>query len=173
MNGSPATPPTELELDELAFALIQRISLLSRLAFARSQSPLHRNEASLLARLESGPQRISTLCEHEALAQPTVTLLVKRLEGEGFVTRAQDPTDGRAVLVSLTDSGRSELNAARAGYISFMRRYVETSDGEQLAALAAANDAIAELIARIEDDNAAARAPHRLRNTQKGTDRPQ
>ena len=37
---------------------------------------------------------------------PTVSVLLRRLEGEGYVTRVTDPVDRRAVRVSLSEKGR-------------------------------------------------------------------
>ncbi|QYM77058.1 MarR family winged helix-turn-helix transcriptional regulator [Leucobacter luti] len=63
----------------------------------------------VLSELSSAPARISTLAHGQRVAQPTMTALVQRLEGEGWVARAPDPEDGRAMLVSATDSGRAAL----------------------------------------------------------------
>ena len=40
------------------------------------------------------------------LKAPTVSVLLRRLEEEGYVTRVPDPVDRRAVRVSLTEKGR-------------------------------------------------------------------
>ena len=45
---------------------------------------------------DTGPRRITDLAEAEAVAQPTITTLVGRLERDGLVRRAPDPaTRGR------------------------------------------------------------------------------
>ena len=41
------------------------------------------------------------------LETSTVTPLLKRMEAEGFVSRGQNPEDGRQVIVRLTEKGRS------------------------------------------------------------------
>jgi len=41
------------------------------------------------------------------LKAPTVSVLLKRMEAEGYVERVPDPKDGRAVLVMLTERGRA------------------------------------------------------------------
>lgn len=63
----------------------------------------------VLAELSAAPARISTLAQLQRVAQPTMTALVQRLEGEGWVARAADPEDGRAMLVSATDAGKAAL----------------------------------------------------------------
>ena len=46
------------------------------------------------------------------LDKSSVSGLVERAERRGLVTRAPSPTDGRAVLVSLTEEGRSLVGEA-------------------------------------------------------------
>ncbi|MEU3190684.1 MarR family transcriptional regulator [Streptomyces sp. NPDC006992] len=54
----------------------------------------------------SGPKRLTELARAEQISQPGLTQLVTRLEHDGLVERRRDPTDGRAVLVHLTERGR-------------------------------------------------------------------
>ncbi|MFE7529822.1 MarR family winged helix-turn-helix transcriptional regulator [Kitasatospora sp. NPDC057542] len=66
-----------------------------------------------LARLErEGPTRLTALAAAEGITQPSMTVLVQRLERQGLASRATDPKDGRVCLVALTDAGR-ELLAER------------------------------------------------------------
>jgi DNA-binding MarR family transcriptional regulator len=67
-----------------------------------------------LAALSAGPRRITELADLEGLAQPTMTLVVKRMERRGWLARERDAADGRAVLVSLTDDGATVLDELRA-----------------------------------------------------------
>lgn len=53
------------------------------------------------------PQRISDLGRHVLLSQPALSRLVERLEERGLLARCEDPGDGRAVQVSLTEAGRA------------------------------------------------------------------
>src|SRR5918911_3101914 len=111
MNARTASP--EL-IDEVAHALPERIWLLSRLFWRRGQRDITRTEAGLLNTLSEGPRRITELAELEGLAQPTVTLLVGRLEERGWVKRQRDPDDRRAVLVSATAPGNTALEQLRS-----------------------------------------------------------
>jgi MarR family transcriptional regulator, lower aerobic nicotinate degradation pathway regulator len=51
-----------------------------------------------------------------ALDKSSVSGLVERAERRGLVTRAPSPADGRAVLVSLTDDGRSLVSEASSQF---------------------------------------------------------
>lgn len=150
---SPETCPADAgTLDRLAVALVQQSSQLSRLVFARLEVDLSRSEASLLARLEGGPQRITMLADLDGLAQPTVTLLIKRLETGGLVRRQRSFDDGRVVLVSLTPAGREALEVVRSRYRDRMRACLGDLPTDDIAALERAVGAMASLIERLQSD---------------------
>lgn len=52
------------------------------------------------------PMRLSALARTEQVSQPGITQLVTRLEREDLVRRGPDPSDGRVVLVHITEAGR-------------------------------------------------------------------
>jgi DNA-binding MarR family transcriptional regulator len=69
--------------------------------------------AATLSRLErEGPTRLTALAAAGGLAQPSMTVLVQRLEAQGLASRVADPEDRRVRLVAITDAGR-ELLAER------------------------------------------------------------
>ncbi|MFH8407579.1 MarR family winged helix-turn-helix transcriptional regulator [Streptomyces sp. NPDC018019] len=63
---------------------------------------------SVLDRLafHDGPVRLTELTRAAPVSQPGITQLVTRLERDGLVERRPDPSDGRAVLVHITEAGR-------------------------------------------------------------------
>lgn len=147
--------PVRVDLDtveELATTLVQQASLLSRLVFARLDVGVSRSEATVLAQLEGGRQRITALAELDGLAQPTVTLMVKRLEGAGLVRRQQSSEDGRVVLVSLTGEGREALELVRVRYRERLRGCLGDLSSEDIEALGPASRVIAALIDRLQKE---------------------
>jgi DNA-binding MarR family transcriptional regulator len=140
--------------EQLAVALLQQASLLTRLVFRHAQMGLSRSEASLLARLEAGPQRITALAEHEGLAQPTVTRLVKHMEKSGRVRRERAPEEGRIVLVSLTEEGLGTLQELRARYRPLLVAGLSALPAGQVAALEASSEAMAALVAELQKEAA-------------------
>jgi DNA-binding MarR family transcriptional regulator len=60
-----------------------------------------------------GPIRFSELAQHLHIAPRSATEVVDAVAAKGLVERAPDPTDRRAVLVSLTDRGRELMEEAR------------------------------------------------------------
>jgi DNA-binding MarR family transcriptional regulator len=60
---------------------------------------------------ENGSVRMSELAELAGTTPPTVTKLIKDLEGKGLIQRTPDEQDGRASIVGLTAEGRRVAEA--------------------------------------------------------------
>ena len=134
-----AAPSLASALDASLIALWKAVGRVQR-------HDLSRTSASVLAALrDHGPQRITVLAASEAVAQPTMTTLVGRLERDGLVERGGDPADARAVLVAITADGLERLlriREARAAAID--ARLSDLGPGER-EALVAALPALAKL----------------------------
>src|SRR5690242_14055322 len=101
---------------ELAGALDARLAALWRTLGRGGYGGLSRTAAAVLSNLRhNGPQRIGDLAAAEAVAQPSMTSLVTRLESVALVQRVPDPEDARAVRVQLTPDGDTCLDEIRAG----------------------------------------------------------
>ncbi len=137
-------------IDLVATTFVARASQLTRVLLRSGDRALSRTEAGLLKTLLDGPRRVSELAETEALAQPTVTQVVERLERRGHVGKARSPEDGRVVLVSVTDAGRAQLAATQRQYRAQLRTAIGTlSDGE-LAELAGATRTLERLVEELQ-----------------------
>lgn len=68
-----------------------------------------------------GPMRLSDLTRTGQISRPGVTQLITRLERDGLVERRPDPSDGRAVLVHITEAG---LRIGRSRHDDRTRRLV-------------------------------------------------
>lgn len=62
--------------------------------------------------LHKGPRTINHIGEKVSLASGSVTAAIDRLEKRGLLERIPSPTDRRAKLVKLTETGRSLISAA-------------------------------------------------------------
>ncbi len=95
-----------------------------------------------------GPQRVTELAARAGMGTTLVSRELRQLEQAGLVRRAADGTDGRAVVVALTVSGR-------AAYERLRRTSVEAA-GEALAHWRADELAdLARVLGRVADDFAA------------------
>jgi DNA-binding MarR family transcriptional regulator len=136
-------------IDLVASTLLGRAARLTRLLMRSGAHEISRTEVGVLATLSDRPRRITQLAMTEALAQPTVTQLVDKLEGRGLVTRTRSKEDGRVVLVAITDAGAEALEAVRAEIRANMREaLVELTDAE-LTELAHAGETMGRLIEKL------------------------
>ncbi|MGI8698370.1 MAG: MarR family transcriptional regulator [Mycobacteriales bacterium] len=88
--------------------------LARRLRAQRSDATLSLTQLSTLATLERhGTLRPGELAAHEKVQPPSMTRVVAALEAQGFVERRPHLTDGRQVVVSLTERGRALLREDR------------------------------------------------------------
>ncbi|MCR2764971.1 MarR family winged helix-turn-helix transcriptional regulator [Microbacterium sp. zg.B48] len=53
----------------------------------------------------SGQRRASELATELRVSRPTISKQLARLHAAGLITRHPDPTDGRAMIIALSDSG--------------------------------------------------------------------
>ncbi|TQS44495.1 MarR family winged helix-turn-helix transcriptional regulator [Cryptosporangium phraense] len=130
--------------------LYVRIARLYRLVSTDVRTGPSVAQARTLARLlADGPQRISALAAAERMAQPSMTALVDRMAKAGWVERGSDPTDGRAVTVTLTERGAAEVAAVRreSGRVMDERlARLPDADRDALRAALPALDALLETI---------------------------
>src|ERR1700761_4007448 len=118
----PSSSPDRAEaIDLVASNLLGRAARLTRLLMRSGAHEISRTEVGVLATLSDGPRRITQLAMTEALAQPTVTQLVDKLEGRGLVTRTRSKDDGRVVIVSITEAGTERLEEVRTEIRANMR----------------------------------------------------
>jgi DNA-binding MarR family transcriptional regulator len=134
-------------IDDLAAAFAQRLSALQRELVRQIEGP-SRSQHATLARLDhEGPLRITALAAAERIAQPSMTALVSRLEKAGWVARAPDPDDRRAVVVSLTEAGLAELERLRDARTRVLAERLELLTPAEQRTLAAALPVLDEIAA--------------------------
>jgi DNA-binding MarR family transcriptional regulator len=146
-SSSVAETERAERIEYVAGSLLSRAGLLVRLLVKQVRnSKISRTEGEVLVILSGGPRRITELAELEGVAQPTMTLLIKRLEKSGWVEREGLAEDGRVVLVNITETGRVVLEAFRARFLAAMRADLEQLPDDQLAALASATTTLGSFV---------------------------
>jgi DNA-binding MarR family transcriptional regulator len=97
---------------ELGILLERLVALLRSVNTAETMS---RTASSTLMRLSrDGRSRLTALADREGVTQPAMTAVIAGLEDSGLARRDPDPADGRVVLVSITDTGRTMITRRRA-----------------------------------------------------------
>lgn len=103
MNGQVSDAPVGAEL-------LDRIVRLNRWVTHHTTWTVPLAQARVLSQVdELGPARVSDLARAEHCSQPTMTLLVQRLQEQQLVAREPDPDDARATRIFLTSQGRRVL----------------------------------------------------------------
>jgi DNA-binding MarR family transcriptional regulator len=97
-----------------------------------------------------GPQRVSVVARRAGMVAPLASRESRRLEAQGFVRRAADGTDGRAVVVAITAKGRDAYRRLRAASVAAAGDALSEWKASELSDLA-------RLLARMADDFSAAR----------------
>lgn len=117
----------------------------------RSYSRINRSTLRLLAKynltiaqfgvLESlyhlGPMRISDIIEKTLSTSGNMTVVIKNLEKDGWISRCTDPQDRRAFLVAITDKGTKLISTIFPEHIQDLDRLLgNLSEGEKKEFLA-------------------------------------
>jgi DNA-binding MarR family transcriptional regulator len=101
-----ASPQTGTSAARLRMALVR----LARTIRRHGDPGLTATQISALATVEEfGPMRISALAAYESMGAPAATRVVASLEELRLFERRDDPQDGRASVVDLSDVGRATL----------------------------------------------------------------
>ncbi len=146
MNSRTDTADDTREI--LGADLLAVVARLNRLASQQADLGLPYAQVRLLSLVdERGPSRISELAAYDSCSQPTMTAQVQRLETAGLVSRVDDPSDARAVLISVTQAGRALLTTARAARAAVITPHFADLDTEELDTLAAAVPILRRLLA--------------------------
>jgi DNA-binding MarR family transcriptional regulator len=116
-------------------------------ALAEGTQALSPTLNSALATIEAhGPLTPSELAERERIKRPTATRIVSKLEDLGLVTRAADPSDGRACLVAITRHGRELLKRLRTRKNAYLARRMRELEPDELATLERASAILERLL---------------------------
>ncbi|CAO3443880.1 MarR family winged helix-turn-helix transcriptional regulator [Azospirillum largimobile] len=95
---------------------------------------------AMLLLWEEDGQSMKALGERLGLDSGTLTPLLKRMEGQGLVTRARDPQDERLVRIRLTPDG-----AALRGKAECLPTHIAAAAGCSVAELTSLREALLKL----------------------------
>jgi DNA-binding MarR family transcriptional regulator len=137
----------EEQIDYVAEHLLSRAAILVRLLVKQVHSrEISRVEMEVLSTLREGPRRVTELAELGGVAQPTMTLLVTRLQDKGWVERECLPDDGRVVMVRITEAGDAAQQKFRAQFLAAMRTDLQELSDDQLRTLSAATETLISFV---------------------------
>jgi DNA-binding MarR family transcriptional regulator len=152
---------------DLGAELLTVVARLNRMATQHSALAMPYAQARLLAQIEQqGPSRISELAAADHCSQPTMTAQVQRLEAGGWARRRPDPSDARAVLVSVTPAGSRALAQARADRAAVVVPHLERLDPAQRETLAEAVGILRGILTEVATHTPSASAPRSRTTTE-------
>lgn len=125
-----------------ALAVELRVAILRtsrRLRQERSTNDVTPGQYSVLAVLDrEGPSTPRELADCEKVQPPSMTRTLGALEDLELVDRTEHPTDGRQVLVSLNEAGRTVVRETRKRRDAWLARQIADLDAGERATLAEA-----------------------------------
>ncbi|MFI7417839.1 nitroreductase/quinone reductase family protein [Nonomuraea sp. NPDC049684] len=119
---------------------IRLLSLRHRARAAALLAPLglHPGQEALLLELaRTGPRIQAQLSEALGCEPPSVTLMTRKLEASGHIRRTPAPSDRRASVVELTDSGRALADQVKRLWCDLAEETVAGLPAETVAGLPA------------------------------------
>jgi DNA-binding MarR family transcriptional regulator len=109
--------------------------LLRRLRRTDPQTGVSAAQLSALSVLMGGPRTLGELAALEQVQPPTMSRLVRELEGAGLVTRRRDAGDARVVWVRWTPEGQAVLMRGRELRVLTLARAIEALPAGERATL--------------------------------------
>jgi DNA-binding MarR family transcriptional regulator len=137
--------------EDVAEGLEQAAILMVRQLFDRAGLKLTAGLA-LGTLNRDGPARVTALAAAAGIGQPAMTELVHRLKRHGLVTRVEDPQDGRAALVTITNAGRALLDDWRRDRHERLAELLAALPADDEATLTLAMHVALPIIRRLIDD---------------------
>lgn len=135
------------DTDPLGAELLSVAARVTRWATFLADFPITSAQARLLALVDVvGPARISALARADHCSQPTMTAQVQKLEEHGWVTRQADPSDARAVLVSLSPAGARLLGEVRDARVASVAPTLAALSADQVRRLREAVTTLEEVL---------------------------
>lgn len=128
------------------FSVAESLYSLLAVVMRHDRSKVSITASTALALIDrAGPKRISELAQSEGITQPSMTALVSGLEADGLVQRRPDPSDGRAVLVELSEAGREYRHQRVHSGATRLVQLIEKLSAQQRQELLDAGEALAQL----------------------------
>lgn len=123
--------------------------LLRQFREAGADSAITPSQASALSRLgKGGVSTVSALAAAEKVRPQSMAATVEALESAGFVTRSQDPNDGRRQIVDLTDAGWARLEGQKEAGAAWLEETLASHvSAEELRTVAAATAILERVLA--------------------------
>lgn len=110
-----------------------------RMRTERSVDSMSDGQFAVLAGLYlHGPRTLGELAERERVSPPSMNRTVNFLQDAGYVRRSADQSDGRKVVITITDDGRTVVDETTRRRDAWVEKVLADIDDQERATLAAA-----------------------------------
>jgi DNA-binding MarR family transcriptional regulator len=153
MSTAETPPLSPLPADDLSAAASQlRIAtfrLARRMRTQKAVDSMSDGQFAVLAGLFiHGPHTLGELADRERVSAPSMNRTVNCLQESGYVRRSADETDGRKVVISLTDEGRSVVDETARRRDAWVEEALAALTPSERWTLAEAADIMQRMVAR-------------------------
>ncbi len=93
------------------------------------------SHTALIANLDVGGTRITTLADRAGMTKQAMGQLAKELEEKGYTERVEDTSDKRASLIRFTELGKDALHAAYEAKLTIEAEYAGLLGEKEVAQL--------------------------------------
>jgi len=113
---------------------------------------LSASAALVLNRLsQEGPMRVTALAAAEGASQSGMTQLVQRMERQGLLERLDDPDDGRASRVMLSENGKQNWDARAEVRKQRIAEWMSAVSDDDQVELWLASKVVVRVLSRMRD----------------------
>jgi len=153
MNTADASPETAAPSNDLAAAAsemrIATFRLARRMRTQRAVDSMSDGQFAVLAGLSMhGPHTLGELADRERVSAPSMNRTVNCLQESGYVRRSADETDGRKVVISLTDDGRAVVDETARRRDAWVEEALAALSPVERQTLAEAAEIMQRMVAR-------------------------
>jgi len=139
----PVLADVPADASEVAGRLRLSATRLARRLRQEAGAGLTPSQLSALAVVDHhGPVTLGSLADHERVAPPSVTKVVKKLEADGLVVRHRDPADRRIIWVTTSERGAALVAESRRRKTAWLAGRITSLDVDQKRRLTAALDVL-------------------------------
>jgi DNA-binding MarR family transcriptional regulator len=151
MTGSAdTTTQTTHDLSREASDLrIATFRLARRMRTQRAVDSMSDGQFAVLAALFiHGPHTLSELADRERVSAPAMNRTVNCLQDAGYTSRSADESDGRKVVIDLTDAGRAVVDETARRRDAWVEEALAELEPEERETLARAAEIMGRMVNR-------------------------
>jgi DNA-binding MarR family transcriptional regulator len=127
---------------------IATFRLARRMRTQRAVDSMSDGQFAVLAALwKSGPHTLGELAERERVSAPSMNRTVNCLQDSGWIARSADENDGRKVVISLTEQGRSVVDETARRRDAWVESALAELTEDERATIAQAAEIMARMVA--------------------------